>query len=62
MKQYTIHQMRSILKHNGYQSLRQRGSHEIWSNGIHTISLPVVALKAVIAHRLIKENELKIGS
>lgn len=55
MRQVTVKEMQSILKDKGYSCLRQRGSHQVWSNGNKTISVPVVELKGVVANRLIKE-------
>ena len=52
--------MQNILKNNGYSTVRQCGSHQVWSNGDITISIPVVKLRAVVANRLIKENNLRL--
>lgn len=52
--------MENILKDNGYEQVRQTGSHRVWNNGDTTISVPSVSLKAVVANRIIKENNLRV--
>lgn len=59
MRQITVKEMQNILKSEGYMALRQKGSHQIWSNGKSTISLPTVELKCVVANRLVKEIAIK---
>lgn len=58
MKQFTVKEIQTILKSNGYSFQRQKGSHQIWSNGLKTVSLPVVKLKPIIAQKILKENQL----
>jgi predicted RNA binding protein YcfA (HicA-like mRNA interferase family) len=58
IKQYTLKEMRRILKTSGYITVRQRGSHEMWTNGSRTLAIPVTSLNPTIARRLIKENGL----
>lgn len=55
MRQVTVKEMQGKLKDAGYYLSRQKGSHQIWTNGSKTISVPVVQLKGVVANRLIKE-------
>lgn len=59
MTQYDVKEMQTKLKNNGYQKVRCNGSHQIWSDGKHTVSLPVVKLSPVIARRLVKEFDLR---
>ena len=58
MKQYTSREFMKIVEKNGFQYKRHSGSHAIYTdaNGRH-ISIPK-NLECVIAHRLIKENNL----
>lgn len=60
MKQYTRREFVKIVKANGFEYRRSRGSHDIYYNksGRH-ISIPAT-LVDVIARRLIKENKLEI--
>lgn len=60
MKQYKYKEFVNILKKNGFTLSRTRGDHSIYinSSGNH-ISIPR-NLAAVIANRLIKENNLII--
>ena len=55
MKQTTKKELLNCLKENGYTKVRSKGSHAIYSNGLHTISVPIVTLKAVVANRLMKD-------
>lgn len=59
MRQWTVREARHLLMRNGYEVKRTCGSHEMWSNGTNTISLPVVKLKGVVMNRLVKENGLE---
>ena len=58
MKQYTSREFMKIVEKNGFRYKRHSGSHAIYTdaNGRH-ISIPK-NLECVIAHRLIKENNL----
>ena len=58
MKQYTSREFIKIVEFNGFYYDRTRGGHSIYMNkkGVH-ISIPK-NLESVIAHRLIKENNL----
>ena len=61
MKQYTSREFMKIVEKNGFRYKRHSGSHTIYTdaNGRH-ISIPK-NLECVIAHRLIKENNLNIN-
>ena len=63
MLEWTTDKFVKMLKKNGYYPLKNRGngSHTIFENeaGNH-ISVPL-RVKAVIARRLIKENNLNIN-
>jgi predicted RNA binding protein YcfA (HicA-like mRNA interferase family) len=58
MKQYTSREFIKIVKYNGFKYKRHNGDHAIYINdkGRH-ISIPN-HLECVIAHRLVKENNL----
>lgn len=60
---FSVREFRIILKNNGYTLQRKKGDHEIWINtqGKH-ISIPnnSKCINVMIAHRLIKENNLKV--
>lgn len=61
MRQITVQQMQEILRKNGFELERQKGSHQIWSKpGANPITIPCVRLRCVVALRLIKENNLQI--
>ena len=60
MKQYSVKEMQRILKHNGYEKVRQRSSHQIWQRDSDSLCLPVATLHSVIALRLIKEHSLSV--
>ena len=60
MRQISVREMEKILKENGYEKVRTRGSHTVWKSGDRRITLPVVTLKSVVANRLIKENQLVV--
>lgn len=60
MKQWKVKEFEKVLKYNNYEPVRQNGSHKIWNNGENTISVPCIKLMAVIANRLIKENNLMV--
>ena len=51
--------MKKILANNGYKYERCKGSHFIYSDGIHTISINK-DLNCMVAKRLIKEYKLQI--
>ena len=61
MKQYTRREFVKVFKSNGFRYERSKGSHDLYYNdsGRH-ISIPKT-LASVIAHRLIKENNLKLN-
>lgn len=60
MRQYTRREFVKIVRANGFEYERSKGSHDIYYNkqGRH-ISIPAT-LVDVIARRLIKENQLKV--
>lgn len=59
MKQYSRREFIRLVRQNGFEYVRSRGSHDIYYNkqGRH-ISIPQT-LVDVIARRLTKENNLK---
>lgn len=59
-KQYKPREADKILKKSGFEEVRSRGSHRIYSNGKATISIPVIKLNCKLFKRLIKENNLVV--
>jgi len=51
--------MCKVLKRNGYDLIRKKGSHFIYSNGQRTVSINK-DLNMMVARRLIKENGLLV--
>ena len=60
MQNHPIKKMRKILKQNNYTHIRTRGSHETYSNGINTITVVYPVTNALLAKRLIRENNLVV--
>lgn len=61
MKQYTRKEFVKVVKANGFRHERSRGSHDLYYDNLgRHISIPKT-LACVIAHRLIKENNLKLN-
>lgn len=56
----TLRDMRRIFKANGFQHERQKGSHQIWSDGTETICIPSVNLKPIIIQKIIKQYGLEV--
>lgn len=58
MKQYARREFVKLVRQNGFEYIRSKGSHDIYYNnkGRH-ISIPQT-LVGVIARRLIRENNL----
>lgn len=54
----SVRDLQGLLRTGGYQLLRQKGSHQIWSDGKQTAILPVATLKPVIAQKIIKQCRL----
>lgn len=54
-------EMKKILRNNGYEYLRCKGSHFIYSNGTYTIAVNK-DLNAMVAKRLIKQYHLQVAS
>lgn len=58
-KQWTPKEFQRVLKQNGFCIVRSKGSHIIWKNENNkTISIPATKVNAMLARRLIKENNL----
>lgn len=60
MIQWSRNDFIKMLEKNGYSYLRSRGSHSIYVKKGNHITVPL-RIKAVIARRLIKENNLNIN-
>lgn len=54
----TLRELQKELKISGYNVKRTTGSHQVWSNGKNTVSVPKVKLNPMIARRLAKECKL----
>lgn len=62
VKNWTVKDFQKILKNNFYTINRQNGDHQIWTNGINTISIPICKkeLNMMLSRRLIKDFNLHI--
>jgi len=58
MKQYSTREFTQILKNNGYQLNRTKGSHKIYVNGNRHLTVKD-DMKSVICQRLIREYKLE---
>lgn len=56
-RQYDLRHFQKILKTNGYEKIRQNGSHLIYSNGTKRIVINATCNR-MVTRRLIKENNL----
>ena len=54
-------EMKKILRDNGYEYLRCKGSHFMYSNGRYTVAVNK-DLNAMVAKRLIKQNHLQVAN
>ncbi len=52
-------EMKKILRDNGYEYQRCKGSHFIYSNGVNTIAVNK-DLNRMVARRLLKQYNLQI--
>lgn len=58
-KEYTERDFERLLKANGYSLDRQKGDHNIWTNGKNTISITAgKPPNRMVIRRIIKENNL----
>ncbi len=55
MREYSVKEIESLLRQNGYARARSRGSHVIWEKDGCIISVPSAKLKPIIAHKIIKQ-------
>lgn len=60
MKKYTSREMKKILRMNGYEEVRQRGSHCIFKKDTATVVVNS-NLNPMVCRRLIKENNLIVS-
>lgn len=59
-RQWTHREFTKVLNENGYSLKRYTGSsHQIFSNGKSSISVPYTKLNAMVINRLIKENGIE---
>lgn len=61
MRQWDVKDFRKVLKDNGFQYIRNRGSHEIYKNANGNEVVIKKKLNPTIALRLIKENKLEVS-
>ncbi len=54
-------EMKKILRDNGYEYLRCKGSHFMYSNGRYTVAVNK-DLNAMVAKRLIKQYHLQVAN
>lgn len=62
-KEYSTREAILILGKNGYKLLRTtKGSHNIYSNGVNIISIPVQnkSVNKMMFFRIVKENNLTL--
>lgn len=57
-KTYNYNEVARLMRQNGYHVIRSTGSHNIWSNGVNTITINVKINKMVL-RRLVKTYGLK---
>ena len=62
-KEYLTREVIAILKFNGFCFQRSKGGHSIFSDGKHTVSIPIhgKTVNKMLFNRLIKENKLILG-
>lgn len=58
LKQFSKKECKKIMKLNGYEVIRIKGDHLIYSNGIRSISIPDGEPNKMLFRRIIKENNL----
>ena len=59
-KEYTNRDLERLLKANGFNLDRQKGDHNIWTNGNKTVSITAGRpINRMLARRIVKENNLK---
>lgn len=58
MKQYTSKEFKYLLRRNGYEKMRTKGSHSIYKKGDKTVAVNL-KLNPMVCRRLIKENDLQ---
>ena len=55
MKQYSSREVQRFLMDAGFQNVRTKGGHQIWSNGKRQVAVTVAHMNACVANRIIKE-------
>ena len=58
MKTYNSREFANVLIKNGYEYLRCKGDHKIYTNGERKITFNWRSLNKMVARRLIKEYNL----
>lgn len=55
MKQYSSREVQRCLMDAGFQNIRTKGDHQIWSDGKRQVVVTVAHMNIYIANRIIKE-------
>ena len=55
MKQYSSREVQRFLMDAGFQNVRTRGGHQIWSDGKRHVAVTVAHMNACVANRIIKQ-------
>ena len=55
MKQYSSREVQRFLMDAGFQNVRTKGGHQIWSDGKRQVAVTVAHMNACVANRIIKE-------
>lgn len=56
MKQYSSREVQRFLMDAGFQNVRTRGGHQIWSDGKRQVAVTVAHMNACVANRIIKQH------
>lgn len=58
MRQFKVKEVRDFLKRGGYSRVRCKGSHETWTNGLRSVTIPISksVINPALALRLLKEH------
>ena len=55
MKQYSSREVQRFLMDAGFQNVRTKGGHQIWSDGKRQVAVTVAHMNACVANRILKE-------
>ena len=57
---FDARKMKKILRNNGYEYQRCRGSHFMYSNGVYTVAVNK-DLNTMVAKRIIRQYHLRVA-